>query len=121
MSPDDRPEDQSGTPLDISKAPYRREDFAAVLEQTFALQPGNGKSIPLKLVALENSTINNPGLDSFSLYFSPPVGEPPLPDNSYVLENPVLGKITMHLSATPVNSGDPRDHEYEAVFVLRNT
>jgi len=121
MPSDDRTEDQAGAPFEISKTQYSREGFAAALEQTFELRLDEEQSLPLKLVALEESTVHNSGFDSFSLYFSPPEGVPPLPDNSYVLENPALGTIIMHLSATPVNTGNPQDYEYEAVFNLRKT
>lgn len=121
MSIDDWPANPPSTAPEIEGRSYCSEEFGAVLDQTFALQLKHGKSLALKLVAVENSKIDNPGYDGFSLYFAPPDGSPPLPDNSYFLENPTLGRIVMHLSATPANSGNAGDYEYEAVFVLRKT
>lgn len=108
-----------GKPPEKSITQPGREDFAAVLDQVFILQPGEGKSLPLRLVAVVKSAIHNPRYDGFSLYFSAPEGEPALPDNSYFLENRELGRLLIHLSATPVDSGRPGDYEYEAVFNLR--
>ena len=109
----------SGITIDEKLVQFKREDFDAAVGQTFSIKLSDEKILPLNLTDIKNSTFDNPGFDSFSLYFLPPPGEPALPDNSYILENASLGKLFIHLSATPGNSGKPQDYEYEAVFNLR--
>ncbi len=121
MTTDKQPEEQTDTPPDVAEVEYSRDMFTAALNQTFTLQLDEEKTLPLKLVSLEDSKFTNAEFDCFSLFFSPPEGERPLPDASYPLVNADLGEVFLHLSATLPASCDPIDYEYEAVFNLRKS
>jgi hypothetical protein len=116
-------EDQSeaNTALDVANMDYSREGFARAIDQTFSLQLDAERSVPLTLVSLLESEYSTDEFDCFSLYFSPPAGQPPFPDNSYLLHNEELGDILLHLSATLTPAGKPEDYQYEAVLNLRKS
>ena len=116
-----QPKEQTETPFDVGNTDFSRETFTAALNQTFTLQLDDKKSLPLKLVSLEESKHSNSKFDCFSLYFAPPQGELPLPDGSYRLANADLGEVFLHLSSKLSESCDPKDYEYEAVFNLAKT
>ncbi len=94
---------------------FNRAMFEPLVNEAFTLQKKDGQIIELKLAGI-TSHRTSPRLESFTLNFDPPRGEPALPDDSYVMATEGFGPTLIFVSATHAGGPDPYEYYYESVF-----
>ncbi len=97
---------------------FRKQQFVETVGQDYTFQNQEGKTITLKLASVEDSQYTHPKYERFTLFLTPPEGEPAVEDNSYEFENETLGKFPLFISGLPAFDS-PENYEYEAVFNCR--
>ncbi|HWE63359.1 MAG TPA: hypothetical protein VHB98_16710 [Chloroflexota bacterium] len=104
-------------PRDVLAA-LGREDFAALVGQTFTIDTAAGHRLPVRLTTVEVPTARKmaasypqPRLDCFTLLFRGPVSS--LPQGTYQMAHPHVGQFPIFLVPQPLSRGGT---EYAAVF-----
>lgn len=94
----------------------RKADFEPLVGQVFVVHGNDGHQPAIRLTRIEEKKHAIENYESFSLIFQAPEDAPPLPDDSYALENAQFGRAVIFLSATPLPDPDPMSYYYESVF-----
>jgi hypothetical protein len=94
----------------------RHHQLAALLQQTFTIDAGDGVKVPATLVEVQargqSEGHGSSGRQPFSAVFRAR-GDAVLPQRIYAVSNPVLGEL--HLFLVPIGP-DEAGLRYEAVF-----
>ncbi len=87
------------------------QTFLQQLHSKFQVKTGDGASLELKLIIVEERQIS-PKIEVFFLRFLGPIS-PRLPQQIHSLEHAVLGTVELFMTAV---GADPEGIEYEVVF-----
>ena len=94
---------------------FSKAIFEPLVHKTFAVRIGDDRVIALRLEGIVSRRMSH-RYESFVLHFEPPQGEPPLPDDSYLMETEGFGPVPIYISATHAGVPDPNAYYYESVF-----
>ncbi len=94
---------------------FSKAVFEPLVHKTFTLRVDNDRVIVLHLAKITSRQMS-PRYESFTLQFDPPEGEPPLPDDSYLMEAEGFGPTPIYISATHAGVPDPNAYYYESAF-----
>jgi Domain of unknown function (DUF6916) len=94
---------------------FSKAIFESLMHKTFTVRTDDRRVVPLHLAGIVSRQMS-PRYESFTLHFEPPQGEPPLPDNSYLMETESFGPVPIHISAKHAGVPDPNAYYYESVF-----
>ena len=92
----------------------KADDFAGRLGETFVAHAGDGATLAIELVEVERLAAAQEGMrEGFSLGFLGPAGDVYLPQATWPLEHPALGRHDVFL--VPLGPVEGR-MQYQAVF-----